>query len=698
MINIYLADPTHDGTGKFATDVMPYNIGLIAAYAKKIFDLDISIRLFKYPEKLFRAIKENPPDILGCSNYCWNANQSEWACEFAKEVNPRVLTVKGGTNYPFDRKTQKTFLQRMPSTDFHIFYEGEIAFVNLLRAYQSCSDIQQLRQMPIAGVQSISPSTGEIVAGFEEPRIKSLDEIPSPYLTGILDEFFDGNLTPILESTRGCPFTCNFCNAADSYFNKVNMFSIERIREEIAYIAPKMEPLGIYNMIFADNNFGMFARDAEISRLLVAAYKRYHWPVSIYLTTGKNNKNRILETTRILGSMTTVNMSVQSMDSQVLKNIKRDNISLETYREVNKQLAREGRNGIGEVIVPLPGETYETYMKGLRDLIDSQVQVVLSYTLLAIHGTPYKDSSDFVEKWGYRMKWRVIPNQFGTYAGRKIFDFEQVAIESNALSFSDYLTIRDFAFVTELAYNTNIFGELAKYLREHGLSVFQWLQRIHFKLDQAPPEIQTVFRSFRAATQEELWDNETELIQHYSQPENYQKLKNGESGFNVVFTHKAWVLSEYTDLWIDFLVSCAREMLMEALIVDMGLATLEEDLAAISLHMRSRLSGVLNSHSDTSDIVITTPYSIRNWMLDPDSNLERYRSSVGYRIRYYFEPIQLADRIEASRRYGDTFIGKAKIIAHRGLANLYRRIQVDDMPDPSQVQFLRNSIAAVRNP
>ena len=56
-------------------------------------------------------------------------------------------------------------------------------------------------------------------------RIKDLDEIPSPYLNGMLDKFFDGKLTPFIETNRGCPFTCSFCHTGNDYFHKLNKFS-----------------------------------------------------------------------------------------------------------------------------------------------------------------------------------------------------------------------------------------------------------------------------------------------------------------------------------------------------------------------------------------------------------------------------------------------------------------------------------------
>jgi len=53
---------------------------------------------------------------------------------------------------------------------------------------------------------------------IQKKRIKDLDEIPSPYLTGVLDKFFDGKLAPFIETNRGCPFTCSFAIQAQTIF------------------------------------------------------------------------------------------------------------------------------------------------------------------------------------------------------------------------------------------------------------------------------------------------------------------------------------------------------------------------------------------------------------------------------------------------------------------------------------------------
>ena len=90
-LKIFLADLTH--TYKSITNpIMPYGVGLIASYAKKIFADKIEIKIFKYPEKLFEALNKEHCDVLGCSTYVWNNNLSHWACKLAKSKNSKMIS------------------------------------------------------------------------------------------------------------------------------------------------------------------------------------------------------------------------------------------------------------------------------------------------------------------------------------------------------------------------------------------------------------------------------------------------------------------------------------------------------------------------------------------------------------------------------------------------------------------------------
>ena len=262
-----------------------------------------------------------------------------------------------------------------------------------------------------------------------------------------MNEFFDGKLTPFIETNRGCPFTCSFCHTGADYFHKLNKFSEDRVKEEIEYIGKKAGKLGITNLHFADVNFGMYPQDRKTCEFLIKSKKKYGWPLQVMATTGKNSKARVIEITKILGEMFAINMSMQSMDEQVLRNINRSNIKLDHYTEVNKHLRNKGRSTSGELIIGLPGETKESFMKGVQQVIDSGVSRIVIYTLMMLHGTEFKDTA-YRHKYGMKGKYRIIPLNLGEYDGAKIFDYEEVCVENKDMSFNDYLDIRKLAIIT----------------------------------------------------------------------------------------------------------------------------------------------------------------------------------------------------------------------------------------------------------
>ncbi|TSA00410.1 MAG: hypothetical protein D4R81_07765 [Nitrospiraceae bacterium] len=682
---IYLADLSHDGLG-IATDCFPLNIGLVAAYAKRQFGEAIDIKLFKYPKALFRAIRERPPDILGCSNYVWNSHLSEWACEYAKQVRPETLTVQGGTNYPFHAAGQAEFLATRPCTDVHVYYEGEVAFTNLVSRYLDVREVAGVKARPIGGCQFLDPASGRLVSGAPVERIKALDDIPSPYVAGLLDEFFDGRLMPMMETTRGCPFLCNFCNAGDVYFNKVNKFSLDYIARELEYIGPKVAALGITSLMLSDNNFGMFARDAEVAQLVKRSQDRYGWPLQIGAWTGKNSKERVIKATEILGASLSINMAVQSMDQTVLANIKRDNISLEAYKGINAVLAKQNRSQEAEIIVPLPGETLHSYLKGLEDLMDSGVRKVTSYTLQLLYGTDYKDVA-YRRANGYTGKWRVVPLDFGRYEGRVILDAEEVAVSSNTMSFQDYLHIRSLAFVTELAYNNFIFHEMVKYLGEHGVPAFAWVRHIWERLEQAPAEILAVHESFLRETCEELWDSEEALLAFYCQPEQYERLLRGEAGGNVLFKHKSLVITQHLASWVSFIMESGADLILSWPLSSEDTRSVRREVLALSSFMQAKLVGVLNATGSTDDLFIDSPYHILRWIADQAGRpLSSFDAGASIQYRCYFDATQMAERQDTFKRYGTDISGLTRILAKTPtLHRLFRHVEEMETRKPESV-------------
>lgn len=705
-LRIYMGDLTHD-TVILVSDTIPINVGFIGAYAKKIYGKDVRVELFKYPGALIQAIKKNPPDVLALSNYSWNSYLSERVAKLAKSVNPATVTVQGGTNFPHRSPEQLEFLTFRPHTDVYIELEAESAFAGLVSRVLDWRDggapvLQGIHE----GCVYIEPSTRNskepaLVKGDLPSRIRNLDEIPSPYLTGMMDGFFDGRLTPFLETNRGCPFQCTFCHTGADYFQKINMFSIDRVTEEIRYIAPRAAALGIVNLHIADTNFAMYPRDKTICELLLESQKKYGWPRQIMATTGKNNKERIIEVTQILGNTFSVNMSVQSMDDRVLENIKRSNIKLDDYMKINQSLRSRGRSTKGELIIGLPGETKETFVRGVQRAINAGVTNLCCYTLMLLYGTEFKDPV-YRRTYQIRGKYRIVPLDFGEYDGEKVFDVEEVCISTKDMSFNDYLWIRGLCFVVESLYNSRTFEELFRYALSLGIGRFEMIERLYNSLERAPRGIREVAQGFINETRSELWETQEELISHYQNPENYRKLYGGEVGGNLIYKYKAISIAFYNEAWVDFIAAICAEIVKEKFQNPEIQARAAIEIGVLSRYVKNKLAGVLNAQGDTAPRAMESPWDIVTWAFGPEGTpLGNFAFEQPVTYSFEYSDDQLAVRADQFKRYGTHANALSKIVTRvSNVESLFRKVQIAEGIQPEPVQndrdldmFIRYTLA-----
>ena len=144
-LKIYLGDLTYD-TITLSTETMPLNIGYLAAYCKEKFGASVEITLFKYIEKLDKAIHDSPPDILGLGNYCWSRNVSVELFRILEKQNPYAITVWGGPNFPMDMPSQQKFMKKYSEVDVYIPYDGEVGLNNLIELALQTNTKEELKK------------------------------------------------------------------------------------------------------------------------------------------------------------------------------------------------------------------------------------------------------------------------------------------------------------------------------------------------------------------------------------------------------------------------------------------------------------------------------------------------------------------------------------------------------------------------
>ena len=312
---IYFADLNYVNPNQEWTIIpFPLNVGFIAAYTLKMLSEAFDVRIFKDPTKFLTAITEGAPDVVAFSNYIWNQNLSLEFAKHLKQLHPSCLTVMGGPNYNFtELEWVEKFARDNTAVDIHIEGEGEVKFYNLMAC---CIEhdfvIEAVKAASPAGAAYIDPRSDRFVANLklDEPgtwmclqdhkidfargRLLDLDDVPSPYLLGLFDEFLaDPDYCPIIETNRGCPYSCTFCNWGAMGKSKSAMFSLERVTKELRFIAERNVSTTPY-LYVGDANFGLFPRDVEIAQLLRELKNNRKFPQNVYMYFAKNSSEKVV--------------------------------------------------------------------------------------------------------------------------------------------------------------------------------------------------------------------------------------------------------------------------------------------------------------------------------------------------------------------------------------------------------------------
>ena len=670
-LRIYLGDLTYD-TVALSTEAFPLNIGYIASYCKKQFGDIVEITLFKYISDLENSILSRPPDILGLSNNAWNHRIGLEMFNIFKKQNENGLCIFGGPNFPLDFPSQKQFMDKNKEFDIYIPIEGEIGFSNIIEKIISENISENissnLSKSTIDGCV-IRDFDGKIKTSIPQIRTKTLDEIPSPYLNGMMDKFFDGKLSPMLQTNRGCPFLCTYCVDGNSSVSKVNNFSFERVKSELLYMAQHV-PETTKSMFISDLNFGMIPRDLEICDYISELQTQYDFPKQIQATTGKNSKERIIQAIKRLNGALRLWMSVQSMDEQVLANIKRSNISLEHTMALAPVIKQSDLRTQSEVILGLPGESYETHIETIRKLIKAKMDNIVVYTCMMLDGAEMNTPQER-KKWNFKTKFRILPRDFVKLKnGKKILEIEEVIVGSNTLSFDEYVKLRLISFAMYITNAGIVYDPILKFLRENNIDVFELFLYSNLNIKNSSKNVQNVFKLFEASTKNELWDSPEDIIAHYQNEKNYQKLLDGHDGLNVLLHYNAMMVGEFMNEWCDHILQTAKELLEKN--NSLTPETLQK-FESVSNFCRGLSFNPLGNNRLETNPEFSFHYDIEKWLKSTkDENLNLFRLEQPTKMIFRLNQQQYKFVQDKLNIFGTSSIGKSQTIKRTPIELLWR--------------------------
>ena len=365
---ISLVQPNfQQGPKEFNAHYLPYSVGVLWSYVQQFpkirdtFVLDQLVWQRVALEINVDLLKNN--DVVAFSTYIWNKSYNYALAKRIKEHNPKCVIIFGGPEVPI---TKRDIFERYPFMDVVAKGEGEITFKNLLECIADDVSYDHIEGLVIN-------KNGAAIDTGESKRINALEDIPSPYLTGVFDKIMadttgvEWNAT--LETNRGCPYQCTFCDWGSLTYNKVKKFNLHRVFEELEWIGKNK--CGFVSI--TDANFGMFVeRDNAIADKLLEVQDTYGYPYTYTITWAKNQKpevfnivSKLIKSPKFNSGLT---VSVQSMDLDVLENIKRKNLDQHKISEIFAMCDKHNVPVYTEIILGLPGETKATWKEGVWKL------------------------------------------------------------------------------------------------------------------------------------------------------------------------------------------------------------------------------------------------------------------------------------------------------------------------------------------
>jgi len=559
--DIWISDLTHTAHG-ISANTFPLGASYVFAYAKQELGKDFNLKLFKFPSDLNIALCERSPKMLCFSNYSWNF---ELSCKFAflaKQRDPNVVTVFGGPNFPTDLSEKSQFIKKHPEIDFIIELEGELAFVDLVKnLIEYDFNVSNLKKNTKKIINTCYLNEDHLISGPVD-RIKDINIIPSPYLTGALDDFFKLPLVPMLETTRGCPFACTFCADGLASKNKIHRYDPERTKEEIYYLAKKVKNMS--ELIITDLNFGMYKQDLVTANVIADIQKSYNYPTLIGANVGKNQPERTMEVAKVLKGWA-LGASIQSTDHEVLKAVKRSNISSSAIKKfIDFGNNQESDRTNTEIILALPGDTKEKHLETIRFGMDNNVKHFKMYQAILLPGTEMASIEDRT-KYGLITKFRIRPGCIGGYEildnKYSIAEIEEIVVGNNTMSIDDYVDCRLMNLVIEAFFNNFIFEELFSMLRSIKISPLDCLIYLkdHPKLHSK--KIKEIFDNFIVETNDLFYTWEEANASTHS-PDIIEKYNKGEIGHNELLHYSGFLINEFDEI-CNLIFKTAEEILTE---------------------------------------------------------------------------------------------------------------------------------------
>ncbi len=463
MRNVYFIQVDVSATLGTQNAYLPYTAGVLAASA---WTSPVIKEHYTFQEFIF--LREDIDSVVGrmvspCfaafSNYCWNTEYNKLLASRIKQKWPDCMIVFGGHNIPDDF----SYLENYPYIDILCHGEGEDTIRQLMEALVLGTPLEQVENISFR-----NPEGGCTRTASSCP--KSLTVYPSPYLNGWFDQIVADHpeitFNAILETSRGCPNKCAYCDWG-LLRSRVRLFPLERVKAEIAWFSAHK----IAFVWGADANFGMFPRDLEIARALADAKMATGYPERMRMNYAKNNFENVFAIVKIFKECDFdrigATLSFQSLSPTVLKNIGRTNADIEFYKNLLTKYNSEKMKTYSELILGLPGETYESFIAGIGKLFEIGQHFVFEVYGCIILPNAHLGQKETIEKFGIKTVRNEIIRPHFDNAAFDVPEYNVIVTATDAMPREMWVRSTAFYYLAKAFHGNGLLRAFAIYLRYH---------------------------------------------------------------------------------------------------------------------------------------------------------------------------------------------------------------------------------------
>jgi radical SAM superfamily enzyme YgiQ (UPF0313 family) len=374
-------------------------------------------------------------DIYAFSSYLWSHMAIMAVAKELKERNPKRIIVLGGPHlnithnkidWFFKHKFVDAICEPTSYGEWFItdildqFVEGDINWKEVSFAIYKTGRGKFPSKIDFE-------FAGSLIAGNEDILFKCKDIALERGVPLVLP----------IELTRGCPYECVFCEWGGGIGGKVIRKSMTYIKEDLDWIPQ----VGIDQIQILDANYGIYKEDEDVSKYIeeLKSFSGLPTHVEIYGMTKSKQERRwaTIEPLARAGVVERYKLSLQTLNNEVLRNIKRTDIPREKDFEFAKYLFTEyGIRSDFEFMMGLPGYTREDFY----DEVDIQYEYgygLERYLWLFLPDSPAYDP-EYVKKFNIKTEKICIgKSKMNSYTYDDVDTFKDYHISADPKFLSD---------------------------------------------------------------------------------------------------------------------------------------------------------------------------------------------------------------------------------------------------------------------